>query len=79
MIAPGEVRQVAGQIEFPLAARKGIRVQPKSAATLSDQDAALAHFEINLSGSQILAGLAAAFCFVGVLLWAVLKLWLFEQ
>jgi hypothetical protein len=53
-------------------------VQPKPAATRPDQYAAVAQFEINLSGSHFLAGFATALCFVGVLLWAVLTLWLFE-
>jgi hypothetical protein len=79
MIAPGEVRQVAGQVEFPLAIWEGTKVQPKPAATLPDQDAAVARFEINLSGSRLLAGCATALCFVGLLLWAVLKLWLFSN
>ena len=79
MIAPSEVREGAGQIGFPLATLEGTKVQPKPAAARLDQDAAVARFEINLSGSQLLAGFATALCFMGVLLWAVLKLWLFEQ
>ncbi len=79
MIAPSEVREGAGQIRFPLATWEGKKVQPKPAAARLDQDAAVARFEINLSGSQLLAGFATALCFMGVLLWAVLKLWLFEQ
>ena len=78
MIAPSEAREGAGQIEFPLATWEGTKVQPKPAATRPDQYAAVAQFEINLSGSHFLAGFATALCFVGVLLWAVLKLWLFE-
>ena len=75
MIVPSEVREGAGQIEFPLATWEGTKVQPKPAATRPDQ---YAQFEINLSGSHLLAGFATPLCFVGVLLWAVLKLWLFE-
>jgi len=79
MIAPSEVREGAGQIGFPLATWEGKKVQPKPAAARLDQDAAVARFEINLSGSRLLAGSATALCFVGVLLWAVLKLWLFSN
>ncbi len=63
MIAPSEVREGAGQIGFPLGTLEGKKVQPKPVATRLDQDAAVARFEINLSGSQILAGLATALCF----------------
>jgi hypothetical protein len=79
MIAPSEVREGADQIGFPLAAYEGTKVQLKPAATRPDQDAAVARFEINLSGSQLLPGFATALCFVGVLLWAFLQLWLFEH
>ncbi len=79
MIAPSEVRKGVGQIGFPLATLEGKKVQPKPVATRLDQDAAVARFEINLSGSQLLTGFATALCFMGVLLWALLKLWLFEQ
>lgn len=79
MIAPSEIREGAGQIGFPLATWESTKAQPKPAATRPDQDAAVARFEISLSGSQLLAGFATVLCFVSVLLWAVLKLWLFEQ
>ncbi len=79
MIALNEFQQGAGKMVFPLAVWEGTNVQPKPAATLPDQDAAVARFEINLSGSRLLAGSATALCFVGVLLWAVLKLWLFSN
>jgi hypothetical protein len=74
LIALNEFQQGAGKVEFPLAIWEGAKVQPKPAATLPDQDAAVARFEINLSGSRLLAGFATALYFVGVLLWAVLKL-----
>lgn len=73
MIVPSEVRQVAGQIEFPLAAQEDTRVRPKPAFACLDQNAAMALFEINLSGAQILAGLASAFSFVAIALWALIE------
>ncbi len=78
MIVPGEVRQVAGQIEFPLAApvpaQEDTKVRPKPAFACLDQNAAIAPFEINLSGAHILAGLASALSFVAIVLWALIKL-----
>jgi hypothetical protein len=79
MIAPGEVRQVAGPIQFPLAAQEDRKVRSKPASARLDQNAAMAPFEINLSGAQILAGFASALSFVAIVFWALLKLWLFEQ
>ncbi len=83
MIAPSEVREGAGQIEFPLAApvpaQEGRKVRPKPASARLDQNAAVAPFEINLSGAQILAGFASALSFVAIVLWTLIKLWLFEQ
>lgn len=42
MIALNEFQQGAGKVEFPLAIWEGTKVQPKPAATLPDQDAAVA-------------------------------------
>ena len=35
--------------------------------------------QLNLSGSDVLFGFASATAFTGLLLWALLKLWLFGQ
>lgn len=39
---------------------------------------ALRPHELNVTGSQLLVGFTSAFTAVGLLLWACLKLWLFE-
>ena len=39
---------------------------------------AISPHEINLSGSQVLAVFLSALSTIGLLLWAVLKVWLFE-
>jgi len=54
-------------------------VRPKPAFASLDQNAAMAPFEINLSGVQILAGFASGFSFTAIVLWTLIKLWLFEQ
>jgi hypothetical protein len=79
MIAPDEGRQVAGQIEFPQAAPEDTKVRPKAAFARLDQNAAGAPLEINLSGAQILAGFAGALSFVAIMMWTLIRLWLFEQ
>ena len=79
MIASNEVRNGAGQMEFPLATLANTKVQWKGPAPRLNQEAAMSRMEINLSGSQMLVGLAAGLCFVGLLLWAILRLWLFDH
>jgi hypothetical protein len=80
MIASDEVRNGAGQMEFPLATLANTKLQWKGpAAPRLNQVAAISRIEINLSGSQMLVGLAAGLCFVGLLLWAILRLWLFDH
>jgi len=51
----------------------------ENSAIYPDQDAPVARSEICLSGSQLPARFPTAVCLVGILLWGVLKLWLFEQ
>jgi hypothetical protein len=79
MIASNEVRNGAGQMEFPLATLANTKVLRKGPAPRLNLEAAISPIEINLSGSQMLVGLAAGLCFVGLLLWAILRLWLFDQ
>jgi hypothetical protein len=79
MTVPSEVRQVAGQMQLQLVAQEDRKVRPRPASARLDQKAAMAPFEINLSGAQILAGFASALSFLAIVFWALIKLWLFEQ
>jgi hypothetical protein len=63
MIASNEVRNGAGQIEFPLATLENTKVQWKAPVTRLNQEAAMFRIEINLSGSEMLAGLSTGLCF----------------
>jgi len=49
-----------------------------STITTAEQPGSGRPGETNLSGSQVLVGCVAALCTVSLLLWAVIKLWLFE-
>jgi hypothetical protein len=74
-IASG-VRKGAEEEGFSLV-RKNTKIGPKVVTSDLEQDTALPP-EINLSGSELLVGFASAICLIGLVLWALLKLWLFE-
>ena len=76
MFVASEVRKVAEDEGFSLA-RKNTKIGPKVVTPHLQQGAALPS-EINLSGSELLVGFASAICLTGLVLWALLKLWLFE-
>lgn len=79
MIALDEFRQDAGYITFPPVTPEGKAVQPKAAAKPAAQAVAGPRVELDLSGFYILVGFATAFCSVSLMLWALLKLWIFGQ
>jgi len=76
MFRASGVRNGAEEEGFSLA-RKNTRIGPKVVASHLEQGTALPP-EISLSGSELLVGFASAICLTGLVLWALLKLWLFE-
>ena len=76
MFLANGVRKRTEQDRFSLA-RKNAKIGPKIVTSHLEQGPALPA-EINLSGSEILVGFASAICLTGLVLWALLKLWLFE-
>jgi hypothetical protein len=77
MIHADEIRKRAGQIEFPLTDVETAPWRMRRGVVAADLARSGAANELNLSGSQVFIGtsvLAAA----GLLMWALLKLWLFE-
>ena len=82
MIRADEIRDGSGQIPFSMAALKDTRVQPKMFSNNEGLAVAMpniARGEINISGSQLLVGFTSALSLTGLLLWAFLRLWLFER
>ena len=67
------------QIQFSLAVPEVARLQPQVKLTKRTPPAMreLAPVEVHFSGSQILIGLASAMGSIGLLVWAVVRLWLF--
>ena len=77
MIRADEIRRGNGQIQFSLAVLEStpLRLGNDVAA---DSAPSRAPNQLNLSGSQVLIGWVAAVSAVGLLLWAFLRLWLFQ-
>ena len=80
MIHAEEIRKNNGQLQFALAALGTNNLQAKTTITKNRAAAvADAHtYQLNLSGERVLVGVATASGFIGVLLWALIRLWLFE-
>ena len=78
MIGADEVREGPGQMEFSLTRMEGRGLQRNAVTTSPNQNVASSHVGISLSGSQLI-GFTSVLCFVGLLSWALLKLWLFGQ
>jgi hypothetical protein len=79
MISAGEIRNDNGQIQFSLTVLETTQPRPKLKWVDANPASSFTPNRIDLSGSQVLAGCLSAFCSVGLLLWAFLHLWLFEQ
>ena len=77
MLRADEIRKGNGQIQFCLTVLETQR-QPRLTLRSSNPAPSFTRNEINLSGSQVLVGSLSALGTVGLLLWAIIKLWLLE-
>ena len=78
MIAPSEVPNVPAQIVLPLTVPNQQPVQSIAVIPQVDRNSALSTGELNLVASHVLLGLVGAVSFIGIVFWALLRLWLFE-
>jgi hypothetical protein len=78
MIRADEVRKGNGQFEFSLTVLGTSQLRPKLKLSTANPVPLFTRKEIDLSGTQVLVRLSAALCAVGLLLWAIIRLWLFE-
>ena len=78
MVRVKEVQEGAenGMLTVP---REGTLVWESRVAAARVEQKAMLPRQLNLSGSDILFGFASAIVFTDLLLWALLKLWLFGQ
>jgi hypothetical protein len=79
MIHTGEIQQGNGQMQFSLTVLEAAQLPPKLKLVNANPAPPFTGNRINLCGSQVLVGCLSALCSVGLLLWAFLHLWLFEQ
>jgi hypothetical protein len=77
MIRADENRKGTSQIEFSLTVLDGRPLRLKTVAVAADLAQPIRPSELILSGSQLLVGVSV-FWTAGFLMWALLKLWLFE-
>jgi hypothetical protein len=77
MIRADEIRKGNGQIDFALEVLGTPEYRPRLRAANAIATA-LPSSGVNLSGSQIFVGLASALGMIGVMVWVVIQLWLFE-
>jgi hypothetical protein len=78
MIRTGEIRKGNGQIQFSLAVLETTQLRPRQKVDNDDPALSFSRNGINLSGSQVLITSLSALCTIGLLLWAIFRLWLFE-
>ena len=78
MIRADEIRKGNGQIQFSLTVLDTTQLRPRLSMGNAKPSPSFARNGINLSGSQVFVGWLSAFCMIGLLLWAMIKLWLFE-
>jgi hypothetical protein len=78
MIRAGEIRKGNGQIQFSLKVLDAPQFRPRLSVVNAKPAPSFARNGINLSGFQVLVGSLSALCTVGLLLWAVIRLWRFE-
>jgi hypothetical protein len=78
MIRADEIRKGNGQIQFALTVLETTQLRPKLKPGNANPSRSFGSNVINLSGAQVVAGSLSALCTVGLLLWAIIRLWLFE-
>jgi hypothetical protein len=78
MIRAGEIRKGKAQIQFSLTVLDTTQLRPRLSVGNAKPSPSFARNGINLSGSQLLVGWLSALCTVGLVLWAIIQLWLFE-
>jgi hypothetical protein len=78
MIRTGEIRKGNGQIQFSLAVLETTKLRPKLKVDNADLALSFSWNGINLSGSQVLFASLSVLSTIGLLLWVIIQLWLFE-
>jgi hypothetical protein len=75
----GEIRKQDGKIPFGLTLLEAAPLRAQSRTPWAFSIRSVARQEISVPGSALLIASLSAFSTAGLLLWALLKLWLFER
>ena len=78
MIQVDELQNGSGKIQFSMTLVETAQMPLDSTMAIAEQTLTGRPRELTLTASQVLAGCIAALSTVSLLLWAVIKLWLFE-
>jgi hypothetical protein len=78
MIRADEIRKGNGQIQFSLLVLESKHLRLKKDAVANSSAPSGRTNELRLSAFQVLVACVSAFCVLGLLVWALLRLWLFE-
>ena len=78
MIRANEIRKGNGQIELSRTVLEATALRPKEYVVAANLARLGTPNELNLSGSQVVVGIYVL-CTAGLLMWTLLRLWLFEQ
>jgi len=78
MLRPGDMQEGAGQLQFSLTVLETAELPPKLRLGRANPTRLRENKRLDLSGAHVLVGTLSAFCTVGLLLWAFVRLWLFE-
>ena len=73
-----EIQKAPVPVPFPIAIVKTAQMPLDSEVIAAERSDSGRPDELKLSGSQVLVGCVSALCTVGLLLWTLIKFWLFE-
>jgi hypothetical protein len=78
MIPANAVHQNAGQIQLSVRVVEASQLEPAPSIASSNSQSAAKPVGLNLSGSQVLVAALTGLSALGLLLWAFLRLWVYE-
>ena len=80
MVRPYEFHKAENPLQFALTALGAVHLSPRSALSppnIAAEPRTVPPFEVNLSGFHILAGLVFSSCVGSLLVWTLVRHWIF--
>ncbi len=78
MIPADAIHENTGQIQVSVRVIDASQLEPAPSIAITNSESAVKPAALDLSGSQVLLAALTGLCAVGLLLWAFLKLWVYE-